>query len=190
VTAETIETERLRLERWDVERHTAALVAMNADAEVMRFVGEGRPLMPAESERQSETIAAHWERFGFGLWAVVAAGAAPDVARGNVPLGFAGLAHPLWLAGEEAMVEVGWRLRRGAWGQGFASEAGRAAVALGFGELGLPALVSYIRPGNARSQAVSRGLGMTVTRSVAHPRLNHSVEVWELRADRRAWTPR
>jgi RimJ/RimL family protein N-acetyltransferase len=193
VTGETIDTERLRLERWDVDRHTPALVAMNADAEVMRFIGEGRPLTPSESARHSEMIAAHWERFGFGLWAVTPTGApgvpaardAPDDPTRAVVLGFAGLSHPLWLAGEEAMVEVGWRLRRDAWGQGFASEAGRAAVGLGFGELGLPTLVSYILPGNLRSQAVSRRLGMTVTRAVGHPRLDVALEVWELEAARR-----
>jgi RimJ/RimL family protein N-acetyltransferase len=184
VIAETVETARLRLERWSVERHTAALVAMNADAEVTRFLGAGRPLTRAESERQSERIAGHWARFGFGLWAVMAPPGAPCGAADDVVLGFAGLAHPLWLAGEEATVEVGWRLRRDAWGQGFASEAGRAAVALGFGELGLPALVSYIRPGNTRSQAVSRRLGMTLARSVTDSHLHHRLEVWELGADR------
>jgi RimJ/RimL family protein N-acetyltransferase len=180
---ESIEMGRLRLERWDPERHTEPLVELNADPAVMRFIGDGRAATRAESERQSATIAGHWTRYGFGLWAV----RAPD---GPV-FGFAGLSHPLWLPAEQDEVEVGWRLRREAWGQGFASEAGRAGVDLAFGALGLERVVSYIRPENARSQAVGRRLGMAIARSVQHPRLGHELEVWELRGTAlRAGRPR
>jgi RimJ/RimL family protein N-acetyltransferase len=169
------ETERLRLERWDPARDTDALVEMNADAEVMRHIGDGRPGTRAESELQSRSIASHWERFGFGLWAVRLAADEPAV-------GFAGLAHPLWFPSERSMVEVGWRLRRDAWGRGIATEAGRAGLDVGFGVLALERIVSYILPGNARSQAVSRRLGMELARVVAHPRRRDPVQVWELRA--------
>jgi RimJ/RimL family protein N-acetyltransferase len=172
---ETIDTERLRLERWDPARHTDALAELNAQPEVMRHIGDGTPATRAESELQSSAIAAHWERFGFGLWAVHL----PD----GPPLGFAGLSHPLWFPSERAMVEVGWRLRREAWGQGIASEAGRAGLALGFRVLVLDRIVSYILPGNERSQAVSRRLGMELARVVAHPRRPGSLEVWEIGAD-------
>jgi RimJ/RimL family protein N-acetyltransferase len=178
VIEETIETARLRLERWEPERHTSALAEMNADAEVMRHIGDGAPVTRAESELQSRSIASHWERFGFGLWAV-------RMGADSPVLGFAGLSHPLWFPSERAMVEAGWRLRRDAWGQGIATEAGRAALEVGFGVLGLEQIVSYIFPGNERSQAVSRRLGMQRVRVVAHPRGPHPVEVWELRADRR-----
>jgi RimJ/RimL family protein N-acetyltransferase len=171
------ETERLRLERWDPARHTDALAEMNADAEVMRHIGDGSPATRAESELQSRSIAAHWERFGFGLWAV-------RLGEDQPVVGFAGLSHPLWFPSERSMVEVGWRLRRDAWGRGFASEAGRAGLEVGFGVLGLERIVSYILPGNERSQAVSRRLGMELARVVTHPRRPDPVQVWEIRADR------
>ena len=174
--ADIIETDRLRLERWDPRRHTEALARMNAQPEVMRYIGDGTPSTRAESELQSSSIAAHWERFGFGLWAVR--------LGDDPPVGFAGLAHPLWFPSERSMVEVGWRLRREAWGQGIASEAGRAGLEVAFGVLGLERVVSYILPGNERSQAVSRRLGMERTRVVAHPRRPGSLEVWEIRGDR------
>jgi RimJ/RimL family protein N-acetyltransferase len=82
------------------------------------------------------------------------------------------------------MVEVGWRLRREVWGRGIASEAGQAGLDVGFGVLGLDRIVSYIVPGNERSQRVSRRLGMERARVVAHPRRPHPLEVWEIRADR------
>jgi RimJ/RimL family protein N-acetyltransferase len=176
---ECIETDRLRLARWEPDRHTDAVVEMNADPEVMRHIGEGRPLARAESEAQSERLAAHWERFGFGLWAV-------QLRASGAVVGFAGLSHPLWLPAEVEFVEVGWRLSRCAWGSGIASEAGRAGVGAGFGILGLECVVSYIRPANARSQAVSRRLGMELARTTSHPGGGHAIEVWELRAGRAA----
>jgi RimJ/RimL family protein N-acetyltransferase len=58
-------------------------------------------------------------------------------------------------------VEVGWRLARPAWGHGYASEAARRALAVGFDEHHLPEVVSFTAVPNVRSQAVMRRIGMT-----------------------------
>lgn len=171
-----VETERLLLERWRTVDHTAGLADMNADREVMRFVGAGRGASRAESEAQSRDLAAHWDRFGFGLWAVIE-------AAGARMAGFAGLSHPLWFPAEAEEVEVGWRLNRTAWGNGYATEAARAGIAAGFGDLGLDRLVSYIHPDNARSHAVARRLGMTMARETPHPSRPHTISVYELRRE-------
>lgn len=61
----------------------------------------------------------------------------------------------------DPVVEVGWRLKRSAWGHGYASEAARAVLALGFEEFGLREIVSFTTLGNVRSQAVMQRIGMT-----------------------------
>ena len=58
-------------------------------------------------------------------------------------------------------VEVGWRLAREAWGQGYATEAGRACLDFGFDVLGLPEILAVTAAGNHRSRAVMHRLGMT-----------------------------
>ena len=58
-------------------------------------------------------------------------------------------------------VEIGWRLARGAWGHGYATEAARACVDYGFGKLGLHQILAVAAKGNIRSRAVMRRLGMT-----------------------------
>jgi len=58
-------------------------------------------------------------------------------------------------------VEVGWRLDRSAWGQGYASEAATAAVAYGFDLVGLDEIVSITAAVNAPSRAVMERLGMS-----------------------------
>lgn len=58
--------------------------------------------------------------------------------------------------------EVGWRLRRDAWGHGYATEAARAALAFGFAPDGvtLTDIVSFTAQSNERSRAVMRRLEM------------------------------
>jgi RimJ/RimL family protein N-acetyltransferase len=179
---ELVETPRLRLERWSAS-HADALVAINREPAVMRFLGDdGRAAPEEESRAQSDLLAAHWDRFGFGDWAVI------ERATGRV-CGFTGLTHPLWFPDEAAQVEAGWRLHPGAWGRGYATEAGTAALRAGFGELALERIVSYIHPDNGPSKAVARRLGMTLGRTIAHPTRPHDLEVFEIaRATWRAAT--
>jgi RimJ/RimL family protein N-acetyltransferase len=169
-------TSRLELVPWS-PADTDALARINMDPEVMRYVGTGRPATREESAAQSARFAAHWERFGFGLWALRPRG-------GGGTIGFAGLMHPLWLPGEEAEVEVGWRLARDAWGHGYATEAGRAALEHAFGVLELRHVVSYIAIENLRSQRVAERLGMHLDRAVVQPGRMRDLLVWQIRADR------
>lgn len=173
--AETVETDRLRLERWNRREHAAGLAEVNADPEVMRFVNAGAPFTRVQSRVQSDRVADHWRTYGFGLWAVI------EKATGAM-LGFAGLAHPLWLPGWERSVEVGWRLHRAAWGRGYATEAGRAALDYGFGPLQLGEIVALIHPDNDRSLAVASRLGLELRDRVRHPLRHEELTVHRLAA--------
>lgn len=145
-----IRTERLLLRDWrDEDREPFA--AMNADPAVMEHFPS--VLTRAESDaivdRQREVIA---ER-GWGLWAVEVPGRASFI-------GFVGLAVPRFEAHFTPCVEIAWRLSRGAWGHGYATEAARAACAYGFETLGLAELVSFTAVVNERSWRVMERLGM------------------------------
>jgi RimJ/RimL family protein N-acetyltransferase len=157
-----VETDRLVLERWSVAAHTADLVRINREPEAMRFIGDGATTTPEASADMSARVAAHWERFGFGLWAVRPRGAARIV-------GFTGLSHPLWFPAERERVEVGWRLHPDAWGNGYATEAGEAALRAAAEPLALDRVVSFIDPANERSVAVARRLGLRHERDTTHP---------------------
>jgi RimJ/RimL family protein N-acetyltransferase len=172
---ERLETERLLLRRWrpgDLD----AFAAMNADAGVMRFVGARRPLTREESERLLAQIVGHWERHGFGLWAVQPRG------DGTEPIGFVGLAVPAFLPAVLPAVEVGWRLAPGWWGHGLATEGARASVAAAWAALGLRRLLSIIHPDNERSLRVAAKLGMRPGRDRLLPGSRARVRVLELDA--------
>lgn len=124
---------------------------MNADPAVMEHFL--RPLSREESDRMAERVEASIESRGFGLWAVEVKGSAPFI-------GFVGLSVPNFEAHFTPAVEVGWRLAAEHWGLGYATEAARAALAFGFGTLGLPRVVSFTNVANARSRRVMERLGM------------------------------
>ncbi|WP_213815420.1 GNAT family N-acetyltransferase [Glaciihabitans sp. dw_435] len=144
-----VTTDRLVLRQWtDADR--APFAALNADPEVMRHFPA--PLTTAESDAAVDRFSARITDNGWGLWAV---------EHDGTFIGFTGLSVPPFEAPFTPAVEVGWRFARRAWGHGFATEAARAAAAVGFGELGLAEIVSFTTVGNERSRAVMRRLGMT-----------------------------
>jgi len=111
-------------------------------------------LSRAQSDDLIEAIEAGFEVNGFGLWAL-------ETREGGEFIGFTGLSVPSFEAHFTPAVEVGWRLARSAWGQGYATEAGTAVLAFGFEEAGLDEIVSFTTPANRRSRAVMERLGMS-----------------------------
>lgn len=57
-------------------------------------------------------------------------------------------------------IEIGWHLARRVWGNGYASEAARVVLQYGFTDLSLERIFAVIKPGNIRSAAVARRIGM------------------------------
>ena len=146
-----LRTERLVLREWRDE-DLEPFAALNADSEVMQFMP--KLLSRDECATRIQNIRDHFRDHGFGLWAVEVRDVTPFI-------GFVGLSVPRFEMPFTPCVEIGWRLAREAWGQGFATEAARAAVAFGFHEMGLPEIVSFTVPENVRSRRVMERLGMT-----------------------------
>lgn len=125
---------------------------MNADLEVMKYFPS--PLDRAASDALVDRIEAGFDECGFGLWAV-------DRLDTQSFIGFVGLSVPRFEAHFTPAVEIGWRLSRSSWGQGFATEAALRVVAAGFDEFGLDQIVSFTAKVNAPSIAVMNRLAMT-----------------------------
>ena len=143
----TLETARLRL-RMFRERDLEAYARICADPEVMRYLGEGKPLTRDDAWRQMAWILGHWQLRGYGLWAV------EERATGRL-IGRIGHINPEGWPG----FELGWMLDRGSWGKGYATEGARRALDYAFGELGRQHVISLIRPGNVPSIRVAERLG-------------------------------
>jgi RimJ/RimL family protein N-acetyltransferase len=138
-----INTPRLRLRRWR-ETDRGAFAALNADSEVMLDLGG--PISRAQSDVKFDRYAATFDQSGVCRWVL-------ETLAGEF-LGYAGIMpslpdHPLG-----PHVEIGWRLVRRAWGQGYATEAATAALNDGFTRAGLTEVLAYTAADNLRSQAV------------------------------------
>jgi RimJ/RimL family protein N-acetyltransferase len=127
------------------------LVALHDHPEVARFIK--RLERPAAEERL-RLAEREWLERGHGMFAVL------DRVTGRF-LGRAGLKY--WDQFDET--EVGWALRRDAWGHGYATEAARACVEWGFASLELPYLTAMIHPQNEASIRLAHRLGMSRLRA-------------------------
>ncbi len=145
-----IQTPRLLLRPWTTADR-APFAALNADPAVMEHFPS--VLTRAESDAMADRIVAHFDRHGYGLWAVEL----PDVPFA----GFVGLNVPVFEAPFMPCVEIGWRLAAAQWGHGYAREAAAAVLKWAFGVKQIPEIVSFTVPGNARSRRVMEAIGMT-----------------------------
>lgn len=145
-----ITTERLLLRRWR-ESDLEPFAALNADPVVMQLFPS--TLTRAESDAFVGRITTMFAERDYGLWAV------EEKSSGRFT-GFVGLAPATFASDFTPAVEVGWRLAPWCWGNGYAPEAARAAVADGFDRLGLDEIVSFTAAVNDRSWRVMEKIGM------------------------------
>ena len=146
-----LRTERLTLRPWR-ETDREPFARLSADPNVMRYFPSC--LSKDQSDALAHRIQVHIEEHGWGLWAVEIPGISPFA-------GFVGLATPVFTSHFTPCTEVGWRLASEHWGRGYATEGALAAIAFGFGELGLHEIVSFTTETNLPSRRVMERLGMT-----------------------------
>lgn len=149
---EPLETDRLTLRAWR-DDDLDVLAAINADPEVMRYILDGSVRDREQSAESLRKMQRDWAENGFGLYAV-------EVRATGELIGWAGLAVPAFLPEVMPAVEIGWRLSRAAWGQGYATEAARAALRFAFDEVGLDRVISIRHVDNERSARVMEKLGL------------------------------
>lgn len=127
-----------------------AFATLNADPEVMRYLG-GHPL----ERSQSDAIAIGAQRaFAAERFGKIAIERRSDGAF----LGTCGLSREPWYPED---LEIGWRLARRYWGNGYATEAGLAWLGHAFAVLRAPRVISITDVPNRRSIAVMERLGLT-----------------------------
>jgi len=150
IDGQRIRTPRLLLRPWAAEDADAALTVFG-DEQVARWLAPAVDRIP-DVETMRDTLA-RWagERVASpsGRWAVEAA------ASGEV----VGAVALLPLPPDELDLEIGWQLAPGAWGNGFAAEAGHAVAHYAFAS-GADELFAVVRPRNARGAATARRIGM------------------------------
>jgi len=156
VVIPVLETERLLL-RGFTQDDFEPFATIVADREVVRYLDCGEPITREECWRGIAVFIGHWHLRGYGWWAV------QDRRTGDF-LGRIGLYNPEGWPG----IEVGWLLRREAWGAGLATEGATAALDFAFDVVGADHVISLIDPRNARSIQVAEKIGERYERELEH----------------------
>lgn len=144
-----IETERLILRGWRDEDH-APFAAMGRSPAVMEHLGD-----PMDDDQVAAAIARQQgfqTSHGHCFWAI-------ERREDGAFLGFCGL-KPGTVGPIDGEIEIGWRLREDAWGQGYAREAAQASIAWGWANLDTPKIMAITTPANTASWGLMIRLGM------------------------------
>lgn len=147
-------TERLRLEPIDA-RHADDLLSLYQDPAVAAWYGRWTR---EQVEHEVARIAQRWFVDGVHKWMAYHRVTGDLIGRG-------GLSRKC-VDGRERL-EVGWALHQRFWGQGYATEIGRAGLAMAFDELGADEVVSFTERHNHRSRAVMERLGFQYSKDIA-----------------------
>ena len=143
---------------------------MNADREVMRHFP--KPLTAEESAELLLRLKEHFEKYGYCYFAT-------EVLETGEFIGFIGLARQEYEADFTPAVDIGWRLKRSAWGKGYATEGAKRCLEWAFTELKLESLVSTCTIKNTRSEKVMKKIGMVKKGHFKHPKLKNYPQLEE-----------
>lgn len=149
---EKIETPRLILRR-PVLEDVPALAQINADPEVMKYIGAGRVRTFEQTAEGVERAIREWDERGHGMFSV-------DRRDTGEFIGWVALTEPTFLPEVLPAIEIGWRLGRAHWGRGFATEAAREVLRFGFETCGFDAVLSIRDVANDASRRVMDKLGL------------------------------
>ncbi|MFV8755182.1 GNAT family N-acetyltransferase [Nannocystaceae bacterium ST9] len=153
-----------------------ALIELDADPEVMRFISGGLPNSREVYERELMPRMLAWTDQPYGFFSAWFEAA------------FVGWFHLRPSVADPSMLELGYRLRRAVWGLGLASEGGRHLVRLAFDRLGQQAVDACTHPENLASMRVMQKCSMSEVSPFVHPRVG--IEVRRFMVTREAYERR
>lgn len=159
-----MQTDRLLLRQWK-EEDRQPFSALNNDPLVMRYFP--RTFTQAESDRFIDEQIKHLSLNDWGAWAV-------ECLETGEFIGFVGFSRPAPWHPCAGNIDVGWRLGRRFWGHGYATEAARQALQVGFESIGFDQVVAFTSRCNLPSLSVMRKIGMQLdAEGFLHPRIEN-----------------
>ncbi|MFY0650456.1 MAG: GNAT family N-acetyltransferase [Cyclobacteriaceae bacterium] len=160
---------RLGFRNWE-EKDLLPMTALNQDKEVMKYFPD------VQNEQQTRKLVTsmqqHFEANGFCYFAV-------DTLEDEEFIGFIGLMTKVYLEELGELVDIGWRLRKGAWGNGYATEGAMACLKYGFENLGLDKIYAVCPAVNLKSEAVMKKIGMKKLQHFEYSKLKNDARLRE-----------
>lgn len=152
---------RLGFRNWTFN-DAGSLFDINNDDDVMEFF----PFKPSKQDTLDfiTRMQEMQEEKGFCYFAV-------DILENGEFIGFIGLCQQTYLEELNPFVDIGWRLKKECWNQGYATEGAKACLEYGFTNIGLDTIYSVAPEINIKSQLIMKKIGMQYQKTFSHPKL-------------------
>ena len=154
-------SERLGFRPW-LNEDLDDFTKINSDAEVMEHFPKA--LSKEETREFIQRLQKHYLTHGYNYFAV------EILATGEL-IGFIGLAYQTFETEFTPSTDIGWRLKKSAWGKGYATEGARRCLDYAFNDLKLTRVISVCTVNNINSENVMKKIGMTKQGVFEHPNL-------------------
>ena len=136
---------------------------LNSDINVMEHFP--KPLTKEETYDFIQRLKKHFKEKGFNYFAT-------EILETGEFIGFIGLAYQDYESEFTPNVDIGWRLKKEAWGNGYATEGAKRCIDFGFENLNLDKIISVCTEKNFNSENVMKKIGMKKVGEFNHPKLN------------------
>jgi len=156
-----LQSDRLGFRNWTAN-DLPEFTAINSDPAVMEHFPN--PLTEFETLALMERLQDHYHQYGYNYYAT-------EVLSTGELIGFIGLANQEYISNFTPAVDIGWRLKKSAWGKGYATEGARRCLEFAFHHLHLERVISICTANNIKSENVMKKIGMTKIGEFEHPKL-------------------
>ena len=155
-------SERLGFRNWTKDDLTE-FAKINSDPEVMEYFP--KTLTKQESSDFIDRLQKHYKKRGYNYFAT-------EILETSELIGFIGLAYQVYQTEFTPATDIGWCLKKSAWGKGYATEGAKRCLEFAFNELGIHKIVSTCTIRNIRSENVMKKIGLVKKGEFNHPNLS------------------
>jgi len=152
-------SERLGFRNW-IDSDLNAFAKINADSEVMEHFP--KTLTIQETKAFIERLKKHYKERGHNYFAT-------EILETGELIGFIGLAYQEYKTDFNPAVDIGWRLKKSAWGFGYATEGAKRCLDFAFSDLKLDRVIATCTKDNVNSENVMKKIGMIKKQTFMHP---------------------
>ena len=159
-------SERLGFRNW-TKADLTEFSKINADLEVMEHFP--KPLTEKETAEFIERLENHYTKNGYNYFAT-------EIIESRELIGFIGLAYQDYETEFTPATDIGWRLKKSSWGNGYATEGAIRCLEFAFNNLNLEKVISVCTEQNIKSESVMKKIGMKEIGKFKHPKLKEYPE--------------
>ena len=175
-------SERLGFRNWK-KNDLKEFAEINSDPEVMEHFPS--TLSKKETEALIGRLKNHYDERSYTYFAT-------EILETGELIGFIGLAYQTYKTEFSPATDIGWRLKKIAWGKGYATEGAKRCLEYAFNELKINKVFSICTINNRNSENVMKKIGMTKKEEFKHPELTEYPEyekcIWyEIKKNNNVW---